>query len=67
MRLLLVLLLLLNGCAVAIGASAGYLVGSAYEVYSEAQADRERAESFEHFESVMSDRGGLNVTSKASS
>ena len=55
MRLLLISLLLLYGCAVAVGASAGYLVGSAYEVYSEARADRERAESFERFESVIRD------------
>ena len=55
MRLLLILLLLLNGCAVAVGAAGGYLVGSAYDVYSEARADRERAESFEHFESVLRD------------
>jgi F0F1-type ATP synthase membrane subunit c/vacuolar-type H+-ATPase subunit K len=52
-RLLFLFCLLFSGCTVVAGAGIGYAVGTAYGIYAENKADKERALNFKAFESVI--------------
>lgn len=52
-RLLLLFCLFFSCCTVVAGAGIGYAVGTAYDIYAENKADKERALNFKAFESVI--------------
>ena len=52
-RLLFLFCLLFSGCTVVAGAGIGYAVGTAYDIYAENKADKERALNLKAFESVV--------------